>query len=170
MVKKPAFSKKEKELEREMKRSKRTEPRHQILELNFEVSEGESLQTPTEKGTQTDSKLFVDTCTQYNRKSLITCSTHLTFKTLIQPPFDQLEFQNDNEKVKFYIGFIIHESVMFQQAQLAIPAFNKGNHQLDLVDVKKTRGITGNIYTSSTPQPAPHPHPPPPQRWVEVGR
>lgn len=64
MVKKPAFSKKEKELEREMKRSKRTEPGHQILELNFEVSEEESLQTPTEKGTQTDSKLFVDTCTQ----------------------------------------------------------------------------------------------------------
>lgn len=72
---------------------------------------------------------------------MITCSTHLTFKTLIQPPFDQLELQNDNEKVKFYIGLIIHEGVMFQEAQLAIPAFNKGNDQLDLVDVKKTRGI-----------------------------
>ena len=30
---------------------------------------------------------------------------------------------------------------MFQQAQLAIPAFTKGKDQLDPVDVEKTRGI-----------------------------
>ena len=38
-------------------------------------------------------------------------------------------------------GFTIAESVMFQQAQLAIPAFTKGKDQLDPVDVEKTRGI-----------------------------
>ena len=38
-------------------------------------------------------------------------------------------------------GFTIHESVMFQQAQLAIPAFTKGKDQLDPIDVEKTRGI-----------------------------
>ena len=30
---------------------------------------------------------------------------------------------------------------MFQQAQLAIPAFTRGKHQLDPVDVEKTRAI-----------------------------
>ena len=39
-------------------------------------------------------------------------------------------------------GFTIAESVMFQQAQLAIPAFTKGKDQLDPVDVEKTRGIS----------------------------
>ena len=38
-------------------------------------------------------------------------------------------------------GFTIAESLMFQQAQLAIPAFTKGKDQLDPVDVEKTRGI-----------------------------
>ena len=38
-------------------------------------------------------------------------------------------------------GFTIAESVMFQQAQLTIPAFTKGKDQLDPVDVEKTRGI-----------------------------
>ena len=38
-------------------------------------------------------------------------------------------------------GFTIAESVMFQQAQLAIPAFTKGKDQLDPVDVEKSRGI-----------------------------
>ena len=38
-------------------------------------------------------------------------------------------------------GFTIHETVMFQQAQLAIPAFTRGKDQLDPVDVEKTRGI-----------------------------
>ena len=38
-------------------------------------------------------------------------------------------------------GFTIAESVMFQQAQLAIPSFTKGKDQLDPVDVEKTRGI-----------------------------
>ncbi|XP_068755908.1 uncharacterized protein [Montipora capricornis] len=38
-------------------------------------------------------------------------------------------------------GFTIEESVMFQQAQLAILAFTKGKDQFDPVDIKKTRGI-----------------------------
>ena len=38
-------------------------------------------------------------------------------------------------------GFTIAESVMFQQAQLAIPSFTKGKDQLDPVDVEKNRGI-----------------------------
>ena len=38
-------------------------------------------------------------------------------------------------------GFTIAESVMFQQAQLAIPSFTKGKDQLDPVDVEKTWGI-----------------------------
>lgn len=38
-------------------------------------------------------------------------------------------------------GFTIHESLMFHQAQLAIPAFTRGKDQLDPVDVEKTRGI-----------------------------
>ena len=38
-------------------------------------------------------------------------------------------------------GFTIAESVMFHQAQLAIPAFTKGKDQFDPVDVEKTRGI-----------------------------
>lgn len=38
-------------------------------------------------------------------------------------------------------GFTIHESVIFQRAELAIPAFTKGKDQLDPVDVEKTRGI-----------------------------
>ena len=38
-------------------------------------------------------------------------------------------------------SFTIAESVMFQQAQLAIPSFTKEKAQLDPVDVKKPRGI-----------------------------
>ena len=38
-------------------------------------------------------------------------------------------------------GFTIHESLVFKQAELAIPAFTRGKDQLDLVDVEKTRGI-----------------------------
>ena len=38
-------------------------------------------------------------------------------------------------------GFTIAESVMFQQAQIAIPSFTKGKDQLDPVDVGKARGI-----------------------------
>ena len=41
-------------------------------------------------------------------------------------------------------GFTIVDSVMFQQAPLAIPSFTKGKAQLDPVDVKKTRG-TANV-------------------------
>ena len=84
LVKKPAFSKKEKELEseREMKRSKRTEPGHQILELNFEVSEEQSFETPTEKGTQIDPKLFVDTYTQSEEFDYLFNTPN------IRPPFD----------------------------------------------------------------------------------
>ena len=44
-------------------------------------------------------------------------------------------------------GFTIAESVMFQQAQLAIPSFTKGKDQLDPVDVEKTRGFANfSIY------------------------
>ena len=38
-------------------------------------------------------------------------------------------------------GFAIAESVMFQQAQLAIPSFTKGKDQLDPVNVEKTKRI-----------------------------
>ena len=38
-------------------------------------------------------------------------------------------------------GFTMQESLMFHQAQLAIPAFTRGKHQLDPVDVERTRGI-----------------------------
>ena len=38
-------------------------------------------------------------------------------------------------------GFIIQESLMFHQAQLAIPSFTRGKDQLDPVDVERTRGI-----------------------------
>ena len=38
-------------------------------------------------------------------------------------------------------GFTIAESVIFQQAQIAIPSFTKGKDQLDPVDVGKARGI-----------------------------
>ena len=38
-------------------------------------------------------------------------------------------------------GFTIHESVWFQQAELAIPAFTRGKDQLDSIDLEKTRGI-----------------------------
>ena len=38
-------------------------------------------------------------------------------------------------------GFTIAESLMFQQAQLAIPSFTKEKDQLDPVDVEKTRGL-----------------------------
>ena len=41
-------------------------------------------------------------------------------------------------------GFTIAESVMFQQARLAIPSFTKGKDQLDPVDVEKSRG-TANV-------------------------
>lgn len=60
-----------------MNRSKRAKPGHQILELNFEVKVEESLDTPTEKGTQTDSKLFVHTYTQSEEFDYPL--THLTF-------------------------------------------------------------------------------------------
>ena len=38
-------------------------------------------------------------------------------------------------------GFTMQESLMFYQAQLAVPAFTRGKHQLDPVDVERTRGI-----------------------------
>ena len=38
-------------------------------------------------------------------------------------------------------GFTIEESLIFHQAQLAIPAFTKGKNQLDPFDIEKTRGI-----------------------------
>ena len=38
-------------------------------------------------------------------------------------------------------GFTIQETLMFKQAELAIPAFTRGKDQLDPVDVEETRGI-----------------------------
>ena len=38
-------------------------------------------------------------------------------------------------------GFLIHESVQFQRAELAMPAFTKGKNQLDPTDIETTRGI-----------------------------
>ena len=38
-------------------------------------------------------------------------------------------------------GFTIHDSVLFQQSQLAIPAFTKVKKQIEPTDVEKTRGI-----------------------------
>ncbi len=38
-------------------------------------------------------------------------------------------------------GFTIRQSLVFKQTQLAISAFTLGLHQMDLVDVEKTRGI-----------------------------
>ena len=100
LVKKPAFAKREKELEaeREVKRSKLTEPGQQIFDLNFDFSTEDSLETPTAKGTQTDTKLCVDTGTQSEEFD------YLVSPPKIKPPFDQWEFKSDNEKVKFYTG------------------------------------------------------------------
>ena len=50
--KKLVFAKRVKELESEGKFFKVTAPGQQILDLNFEVSEAESLEKPTEKGKQ----------------------------------------------------------------------------------------------------------------------
>ena len=102
LVKKPAFAKRKKDLEseREAKRSKLTEPGQQILDVNFEASKGESLatSTATEKGTQTDGKVVVDTGTQSAEFD------YLLSRRNTKPPFDQWEFENDKEKVKFYTG------------------------------------------------------------------
>ncbi|XP_068692761.1 uncharacterized protein [Montipora foliosa] len=38
-------------------------------------------------------------------------------------------------------GFTIQDSLIFYRAELAIPAFTRGNYQLDPVDVEGTRGI-----------------------------
>ena len=38
-------------------------------------------------------------------------------------------------------GFTIHDSVLFQQGQLVIPAFTKGKKQIEPTDVERMRGI-----------------------------
>jgi len=38
-------------------------------------------------------------------------------------------------------GLMIHDSVLFQQSQLVIPAFAKGKKQIEPTDVEKKRGI-----------------------------
>lgn len=38
-------------------------------------------------------------------------------------------------------GFTIHDSVLFQQSQLVIPAFTKGKKQIEPTDVERMRGI-----------------------------
>ena len=100
LVKKPAFAKraKERESEREKKLFKVNESGHQILHFNFEVSEAESLEKPTEKGTQTDSRMVVDVGTQSEEFD------YLVSPPNVKPPFDQCELEKDNEKVKFYTG------------------------------------------------------------------
>ena len=65
----------------ESKRKKKffevNEPGQQILDLNFEVSEAESLEKPTEKGTQTDSKIFDHASTK--TKSLAICENDVAW-------------------------------------------------------------------------------------------
>lgn len=43
-------------------------------------------------------------------------------------------------------GFTVHESVHFRQGKLNIPAFTKGNDQLDPADVEQTRKIALSGY------------------------
>lgn len=102
LVKKPAFAKraKERESEREKRLFKVNKSGHHILELNFKVSEAESLENPTEKGTQTDSRMFVDVGTQSEEYD------YLVNPPNVKPPFDQCELEKDNEKVKFYTGLL----------------------------------------------------------------
>jgi len=100
LVKKPAFATRAKERESEMEKKlfKVNESGHHILDLNFEVSEAESLENPTEKGTQTDSRMFVDIGTQSEEFDYVVSPPN------VKPPFDQCELEKDNEKVKFYTG------------------------------------------------------------------
>ena len=44
-------------------------------------------------------------------------------------------------------SFIIHESLVCKQAELAIPAITQGKDQLDPVDAEKTRGIQTRAFT-----------------------
>lgn len=80
-MKKPAFAKRVKvqESEREEKFFKFSESGQQSLDLNFEGSEAESLENPTEKGTQTDSRVFVDVGTQSEE-----FDCHLSSSTLLR--------------------------------------------------------------------------------------
>ena len=100
LVKKPVFAKRAKERgsEREKKLFKVNESGHQILDFNFEVSKAESLEKPTAKGTQTDSRMVVDVGTQSEEFD------YLVSPPNVKPPFDQCELEKDNEKVKFYTG------------------------------------------------------------------
>ena len=102
LVKKPAFAKRaeERESEREKRLFKVNKSGHHILALNFKVSEAESLENPTEKGTQTDSRMFVDVGTQSEEY------VYLVSPPNVKPPFDQCELEKDNEKVKFYTGLL----------------------------------------------------------------
>ena len=83
-VKKPAFAKRSKELESERENNffKVNESGQQILDLNFEVSEAEILEKPTEKGTQTDSRMFVDVDTQSEEFDYLVSPSNM------KPPFD----------------------------------------------------------------------------------
>lgn len=102
LVKKPAFAKraKERESEREKRLFKVNKSGHHILEVNFKVSEAESLENHTEKGTQTDSRMFVDVGTQSEEYD------YLVSPPNVKPPFDHCELEKGNEKVKFYTGLL----------------------------------------------------------------
>lgn len=83
-MKKPAFAKRVKvlEAEREEKFFKFSESGQQSLDLNFEGSEAESLDKLTEKGTQTDSRMFVYVGTQ-SEEFVCKQVFHLSSSTLL---------------------------------------------------------------------------------------
>ena len=88
-MKKPAFEKRERqlELEREAKGQKLDEPGEQVSNLSFEGNEDKEKKTTVEAGTQTEEF-------EYLFSSL----------NIDQKPFDRSEFIQNEEKVKFYTG------------------------------------------------------------------
>lgn len=88
-MKKPAFEKRERELEleRAAKRQKLDEPGEQISNLSFEGNESKEKKTTVEAGTQTEEFEYLFSSLNIDRK-----------------PFDRWEFVQNEEKVKFYTG------------------------------------------------------------------
>ncbi|XP_068741732.1 uncharacterized protein [Montipora capricornis] len=89
LVKKPAFEKRERELEleRAAKRQKLDEPGEQVSSLSFEGNESKEKKTTVEAGTQTEEFKYLFSSLNIDRK-----------------PFDRWEFVQNEEKVKFYTG------------------------------------------------------------------
>ena len=87
-MKKPAFEKRERELELEQaaKRQKLDEPSEQVSNLSFEGNESKDKKT-VEAGTQTEEFEYLFSSLNIDRK-----------------PFDRWEFVQNEEKVKFYTG------------------------------------------------------------------